>query len=446
VSPAPFAPVPALSSLLASAGFARAFTLLVFATVFGATAIRGVAGDVTLATLVLGLCALGVGVLAARRREIELVRLAPTTLMLFVAWAGASILWSADPAASLGGWTELLAVSFLAVVIGHVRDALQTVRALGDVLRWLLGASLALEILSGILLDVPIPFLGIQGDIAALGPVQGLFGTRNVLGFVTVIALITFLVEYRTQSVRTGAAIASVVLAGSLAALSGSPTVIAVALTTGAAALALTLVRRLPAKRRSVAQVTLGVGVIAAVATAYAAREALVAMVDARADFSLRTDLWTELLTYVAYRPVEGFGWFGTWSPESFPFAALNFTLGEKHASALDAYLDVLLQVGWAGLVLFLTVGALALARGWLVASERRSVVHAWAPLTLVALLTFSLFESFTLSGAGLLLLVVCAVRAGQSRSWRESLGLRMPPAPPTDAGPGVQGPPTAAG
>lgn len=436
----------AAHALLASAGFARAFTLTVFAAVFGSTAIRGVSGDVTLATIVFGLCALGVGVLIVRRREIELVRLAPTTLVLFLAWAGASVLWSADPLSSLGGWAELVAVSFLAVVIGHVRDALQTVRALGDVLRWLLGASLALEVLSGILLDVPIPFLGIQGDIATLGPVQGLFGTRNVLGFVTVIALITFLVEYRTQSVRAGSAIASVVLAGSLASLSGSPTVIAVAVVTGAATLALTLVRRLPTPRRPLAQVILGIGVIAAVATGYGMRDTFVALADARADFSLRTDLWSRLVAYAAYRPVEGFGWFGTWSPDSFPFASLNFSLGQQHTSALDAYLDVLLQLGWVGLVLFLTLGALALARGWLVASERRSIVHAWGPLTLVALLTFSLFESFTLSGAGLLLLVICAVRAGQSRSWRESLGLRMPPAPPPHAGPGVQGPPTAAG
>ena len=436
----------AAPALLASAGFARAFTLTVFAAVFGSTAIRGVSGDVTLATIVFGLCILGVGVLIVRRREIELVRLAPTTLVLLLAWAGASVLWSADPLSSLGGWAELVAVSFLAVVIGHVRDALQTVRALGDVLRWLLGASLALEILSGILLDLPIPFLGIQGDIASLGPVQGLFGTRNVLGFVTVIALITFLVEYRTQSVRAGTAIASVVLAGSLDVLRGSPTVVAVAVTTGAATLALALVRRLSAPRRPLAQLILGIGVIAAVAAGYGMRDAIVALVDARADFSLRTDLWSRLLTYVAYRPIEGFGWFGTWSPDSFPFASLNFALGEQHTSALNAYLDVLLQLGWVGLLLFLTLGALALARGWLVATERRSTVHAWGPLTLVALLAFSLFESFTLSGAGLLLLVVCAVRAGQSRSWRESLGLRMPPAPAPHEGPGVQGPPTAAG
>jgi exopolysaccharide production protein ExoQ len=48
--------------------------------------------------------------------------------------------------------------------------------------------------------------------------------------------------------------------------------------------------------------------------------------------------------------------------------------------------------------------------------------VYAWTPLILVALLVDSMFESFTLTGLGWLMLVLCAVRAGQSRSWRERL------------------------
>ncbi|KEP74988.1 lipid A core--O-antigen ligase, partial [Microbacterium sp. SUBG005] len=239
-----------LLALLSSAALARAFTLTVFATVFGGFAVTAVAGAVTLATIVAGLCVLGGAILVARRDEIELVRLAPTTLVLLVAWAATSVFWSGAPSAALAGWGQLAGLALLAVVIGHVRDALQTVRALGDVLRWLLGISLGLEVLSGILLDLPIPFLGIQGAIAELGPIQGLFGTRNALGFVTVIALITFLVEFRTQSVGVGVAIGSVALGGVMAALSGSPTVIVVALVTGAAALALWGVRRVPAERR----------------------------------------------------------------------------------------------------------------------------------------------------------------------------------------------------
>ncbi|WP_240752712.1 O-antigen ligase family protein [Microbacterium hydrothermale] len=426
-----------LLPLLSSAALARAFTLTVFATAFGGFAITAVAGAVTLATIVAGLCALGLAILVARRDEIELVRLAPTTLVLLVAWAGISAFWSAAPATALAGWAQLAGLAVLAVVIGHVRDALQTVRALGDVLRWLLGISLALEVLSGILLDLPIPFLGIQGAIAELGPVQGLFGTRNALGFVTVIALITFLVEFRTQSVGSGVAIGSVVLGGILAALSGSPTVIVVALVTAAASLALWGVRRVPPERRRAVQVVLGVGVVVAIGVASAARAPLIAALGAENDLETRNRVWTRVLDVADIRPVQGFGFFGAWDPDAIPFALVNLADGTVNASALNAYLDVLLQLGWVGLLLFLALGGLALARGWLVAGERRSVVHAWAPLTLVALLTVSLFESFTLTGPGWLLLALCAVRAGQSRSWRERLDLRTTdaarPAPTAD-------------
>ncbi|MFC5858922.1 hypothetical protein [Agromyces flavus] len=60
-----------------------------------------------------------------------------------------------------------------------MRDTIQIVRAFGDVFRVLLAVSLALEVLSGVLLDLPIAFLGIQGDIASLGPIQGIFGSRT---------------------------------------------------------------------------------------------------------------------------------------------------------------------------------------------------------------------------------------------------------------------------
>lgn len=430
---------PRLHALLSSAALARAFTLTVFAAVFGGFAVTAVAGAVTLATIVASLCVLGGAILFARRAEIEPVRLAPTTLVLVVAWAAASVFWSGAPSVALAGWAQLAGLALLAVVIGHVRDALQTVRALGDVLRWLLGISLGLEVLSGILLDLPIPFLGIQGAIAELGPIQGLFGTRNALGFVTVIALITFLVEFRTQSVGGGVAIGSVTLGGVMAALSGSPTVIVVALVTAAAALALWGVRRVPAERRRAVQVALGGVVAVAVAVAYAARAPLVAALGAEDDLEARTRLWTRVLDIADIRPVQGFGWFGAWDPDAVPFALVDLADGATHASALNAYLDVLLQLGWVGLLLFLALGGLGLARGWLVAGERRAVVHAWAPLTLVALLTVSLFESFTLTGPGWLLLALCAVRAGQSRSWRERLEQRMTDAAGTaiDAPPG---------
>lgn len=424
-----------LASLLGSASFARAFTFTVIGTVFASVAIERTAGHVAYVTIIAGLCVLGAGVLIARRREISPVRLVPSTLIVFLAWALASVFWSREPSESWWSWVSLAAIAFLAVVIGHVRDTLQTARAVGDVLRALLAVSLGLEVLSGILLDIPFRFLGIQGNIAALGPVQGIFGTRNMLGFVAVIALITFLVEYRTQSVRPGVSLASVVLAGVLAALSDSPTVLVLAAGVGLAVGALALVRRAPPERRRALQWVLSATIVVGLFVGYLARHPIIALLGAGTDFSMRVDLWNVMVDFVRFRPVQGWGWYGPWDQQATPFVNINSLLDASHATGLNSYFDVVLQLGWAGLILFVAFAGVALLRSWLDASERRSTVYAWTPLILVALLIDSFVESFTLSGVGWLLLVLCAVRAGQSRGWRERFGAHRDAALPPEEG-----------
>ena len=408
--------------LLGSAALARAYTLTVLGAVLSAFAVERIAGRVTYVSILTGLCVLGAAILLARRREISLVRLVPTSLVVFVGWAFASVFSSLDLSGSAWSWVSTAALAFLAIVLGHIRDTLQTVRALADVLRWLLSISLGVEVLAGILLDTPIRLLGIQGNLAQFGPIQGIFGTRNMLGFIAVIALITFLIEYRTQSVRPGVSVFSVVLAGGLAVLSDSPTVVVLALFVGAAVGALAVVRHTRPKRRAALQYLLAGLVVVGVAVGYAARHPIIAFLGAGTDFSIRVDLWNEMTEYLRSRPVQGWGWFGPWSTAEFPFSAINYSLRTTHATGLNAYFDVLLQLGWIGLLLFLALAGAALVRSWVDASERRSVIYAWTPLILVTLLVDSMFESFTLFGFGWLLLVVCAVRAGHSRSWRERI------------------------
>jgi exopolysaccharide production protein ExoQ len=417
-------PRSAVLAFLRSADLARAFTLTVLATVFGSFAIERIAGRTVLITIVSALCVLAVAVLAARRREISPLRLVPTTLLLLLGWALASTAWSGEPLESFARWLSMAAAALLAVTIGHVRDTLQTVRALGDVSRALLGVSLALEIFSGILIDMPLRFLAIQGNIAALGPVQGIFGTRNMLGFVAVLALVTFVVEYRTQSVRPGISIGSFVLGAGMALLSASPSVFVLAGAVLVAAGALALVRRAPTPaRRTQAQWILGGTLAVGLVTAWTLRGRIVDVLGAADDLAMRTELWSLSEYYVRLRPVQGWGWFGPWAQEEVPFDTINWILGESHTSALNAFYDVLLQLGWAGLLIFVAFLGITFVRSWLDAGERRSIVYAWTPLLVVAIGVASLFESFALFGAGWLVLVVCAVRAGQSRSWRERLG-----------------------
>lgn len=427
-----------VAQTLDSAAMARAFTVTALGAVFLAPAVVRTAGIVAYSTIIAGLCLLGAAILVVRRREIEPLKLIPSTVVIFAGWLLVTVFWTSDAARTLAGWVSFVAIAFLAIVIAHVRDTLQTARALGDVLRWLLSASLILEILSGILLDMPIVFLDIQGAIAEGGPVQGLFGTRNMLGFVAVIALITFVIEWRTSSVRRGVAVFSLVLAGSLALLSASPTVLVLCLAVGAAAGVLALVRITPPAQRRALQIAVASVVAGGLIVAYVLRHRIIALLDAGADFGLRADLWNVLLEFVAQRPVQGFGWFGPWPTTEWPFLVLNFATGGRHSSALNAYFDVLLQAGGVGLILFATLCGVALVRAWLVASARRSVVYAWTPMILVALLVDSVFESFTLQGAGLLLLVLCSVRAGLTMSWRRGLGDTGPRS--GDAGPGLGG------
>jgi len=409
-----------LISLLDSAVMARAYALAALGIAVFQVTIENVSDTVTLTTMVVLLAVLGLAILVVRRRELSILRLAPTTLVLFVLWLGVTVVWAKDSWLSLLGWLALVGWTIIAVVVAHIRDTLQTVRALGDVMRVALAVSLILEIMSGILLDMPFPFLGIQGNIAEGGPLQGVFGTRNLLGLMAVIALLTFIIEHRTQSVSRALGVGSMVLAALFAVLSASPTVAVIAVAAAATTAILAIVRHTPPKHRGRVQWTIGGGVVVAGLVAYVMRHQIIAFLGAGSDFSTRADLWNVLLDYSEYSPLGGYGWYGPWARSEFPFFAINLATRDTHASALNAFFDVLLQAGWIGLILFSTLCAVALVRAWLVASERRSVLYAWTPLILVTIIVDSVFESFALEGMVWMLLVLCAMRAGQSRSWRE--------------------------
>ena len=139
-----------------------------------------------------------------------------------------------------------------------VRDTIQIVRATGDVLRVLLGLSLALEVLSGVLLDLPMPFSASRATSDPFGPIQGVFGSRNVLGLVALIAAITFIIELRSRSVRRGRRRSPRSCSPAICLLlTRSPVIVVVALFVGVAALALYWLRRTPAESRWMLQLGL---------------------------------------------------------------------------------------------------------------------------------------------------------------------------------------------
>jgi hypothetical protein len=363
--------------------------------------------------------------LSARRDEIDWHwAILPISLLAYLGWVGLSLLWSEYQRVTLASFGYLVLVTFVGVYIGLSRDTIQVIRSFGDVLRAVLLVSLALEVLSGIVFDAPLAALNIHGELAEGGPISGLVSTRNQLGLLAAIAVVTFVIEWRTKSVTRYVAIASLTLAAGTIAFTQSPVAAMVTIVLVFAGAALFGVRRLPEERRQFAQYGV-LGLLAIVAAlAWAFRAPIIAAFNATGELEFRLDLWRKVLAFVPFHGLEGWGWAGIWNSAAPPYSGLTPTDGRPHDTALNAVVDLWLQVGAVGVFLFLAVVGLAFARSWLLAGRRRSVVHTWPALVLVALIAVSVAESSILTEFGWLLFVICCVKASAELSWRRALSI----------------------
>jgi exopolysaccharide production protein ExoQ len=346
----------------------------------------------------------------------------PISLLAYLSWILISILWSEYQPATLLSVGYLLLVTLVGVFIGLSRDTIQIIRSIGDVLRAVLVASIVLETLSGIVFDAPLRILNIEGELAVGGPISGLVSTRNQLGLLAALAIATFAIEWRTKSIARNVAIPSIALAVGTIVFTRSPVVAMVTVVLAGAGAVLYGIRRLPGQRRQIAQYSvltlLGVGAV----TAWLLRAPIIALFNATGELQFRLALWQDVLRFVPFHGIEGWGWVGIWDSDLPPYSGLTPTFGRPHDSALNAVVDLWLQVGIVGVFLFLALVGLAFVRSWLLAGRRRSVVHTWPALVLVALIAVSVAESSILTEFGWLLLVICGVKASSELSWRSAL------------------------
>ncbi|HPU04366.1 MAG TPA: O-antigen ligase family protein [Rhodoglobus sp.] len=419
--------VAAIRAFLADPRFASASTLAAVGMAVSAQLIQNLIGWAGLVAILITLVVLMSGSLLARRDDIEWQGLLPVSLLMFVGLATISLLWSEYQWASLGGVAYLLAFTILGISVALTRDTIQIVRAYGDVFRLVLGVSIAVEIVSGLLIDTPIHFLGVEGRLAELGPLQGIMGSRNQFGLVALLALITFGVEFVTRSVSRRTAVASLVLASASVLLSRSPVMLAVVVVVAAAAGALALLRRVQPEQRRVWQLVVLAAAVVAAIVVWFARARVIELFSANSELGYRLTLWRGVLDLISRNPLEGWGWIGYWRPDVQPFPVFAIAGQREPNSALNAYLDVWFQLGLIGLLLFLGLVVLTFTRSWLLAGQRRSLIFAWPALVLVALLSASLAESSLLVEYGWMTFVVCSVKAARELSWRRAFARTTP-------------------
>jgi O-antigen ligase len=423
--------------LVAMAGSARlAHALATVGVALGAAAFflqrtLGWAGFLAAVIVALALMLLS---FLARQEEVRWRALLPVSLLVFLVWASVSLIWSSYKWATVGGLVYLFAFTLIGLFVAISRDTIQIVRAFGDVLRVVLALSLGIEIFSGILIDMPLPFLGVHGYLGTLGPISGIEESRDQLGLVAIIGAISFATEHRTRSVPRLTSVLSLVLAGLCIVLTQSPVIAFGTVVVGIAAAVIYLLRRVRAERRQLWQfIVLGLAVVAAVVL-FVARGPVIALFNAGGTLDNRLDVWRQVIALASQNGLQGWGWAGPWRVSIFPFSAIAAASPRPVGSALNAFLDIWLQLGFIGVVIFTGMVGLAFSRSWLLAGARRSVIFAWPAAALVALIIVSLAESSILSDFGWMTFVICCTKASQELSWRNAL--RSLPRPSSDETP----------
>jgi O-antigen ligase len=254
------------------------------------------------------------------------------------------------------------------------------------------------------------------------GKIQGIVGNSSILSAVAGVALIVVGVQIATRRMRWRAGAPWLVLIVGTLALTRDATVI-VALFVTAVVLVIVLVRR---RIRSFgARIALvgGSAVVAIVAATLALTHwsTFTGLLGKSGDLTGRTELWDRVIGLAVQHPVEGWGWIGYWAPWVKPLGTLYERYGVYQLHSHDAWLDLWMQTGIIGLVLFALLFLITIVRAY-----RAAVTPLWnsalgrrvsSNLTLLPLLvlTFLLVQTATesriLIEEGLLTLCLFAIK-----------------------------------
>lgn len=357
----------------------------------------------------------------------------PKSLWLFVGFSVLSLAWSFYPGATLVGLAAQLTTTVAALFLGLCLSWAEFLRTFGVALRWVLALSILFEIyvagfVGGPVLPfftdyegkVPAAFYWSRGLLFDGGPIEGIVANRNLLAAAALMAVIVFGAQLAARSVRRGPGVFWLGTAVVTLALTRSATVmIAVAVVAIALGFALWARRVGPEGRRPVYLTATGLLVLGVVLLASLWGQVL-ALFGKSEDLTGRFDIWSSVAGLAAERPVAGWGWVGYWAPWVEPFDGLAVRKGVTYLQAHNAWLDVWMQLGVIGVVLFAALVIGTLWRSWFLAVDRpRDALEDNRPYTasslvpfllMVAFIVQSVAESRILIESGWMLLVALAI------------------------------------
>lgn len=402
--------------------FVCVFMIVLFMVVFGFFVIEWMILVVMFVIVIVVLCLVGVVILWVCCEEFFLLWIVLFFFIVFFVWVFVSVVWLIDKFDILFGWMLLFGFVFLVIMVGYICDILQMVCVIGDILCGLFVVLFVVEIFLGILFDLLFMFFGIQGNFVVGGLVQGLFGSWNMFGFVVVIVLIMFVIEWCMQLVDLLFVVVFIVFVGLLVFFLVLLIVFVFVGVVGVVMVVFIIVWYILLVRCNLVQWIFGVFVVFVFMIVFVLCYQIIVLLDVGFDFLICGLFWNMIFDFVVFKFVQGWGWFGDWVCGEYFFIYINFQLDDYYQSVLNVFFDVLLQFGVVGLVLFLLLGGVVLICFWLVVSVCCFVVYVWMLIIFVIFVVDLMFESFMFVGVGWFLFVLCVLCVGQFCFWCENI------------------------
>lgn len=436
-----------------SRGFRLGFATLVLFTGIAGDLWRNAFGWYAYAALVLVISAVSILMLIRHRSRWRFSTL-PLPLLAFVGFAVLSTAWSFYP-----GFTALGALALLLSVASAVTVAVtvswpELLVVLGRVFRLVLALSYLFELFVSAVIGRPIYPVWVTPEahpakllywsrdlLFELGKIQGILGNSSLLAMAALLGLIVFAIQLATKTVSRVSGWFWVAVALITIALTRSATIlVALAVVAIVAAAAAAVRRARTPRRRAYAYLGIFLGVAALAAIASFAQHRILAALGKSADFTGRFTIWHEVVLLAQQKSEAGWGWLGYWVVWIPPFNTLQKAGGVQPPHAHNAWLDLWLQLGVIGVVIFAALVLATLVRSWLisvdpvVARPGDPGIYSWLTLLpllmLTAQLVQSIAESRILLEGGLLLLLLWAVKTKTSPVGLETIDSVPPPAP----------------
>ena len=256
-------------------------------------------------------------------------------------------------------------------------------------MRWVL---IAATVLSAVFVVV-VPVDGISDD----GAWRGIFAHKNFLGHIMALTIVVLLFELRNRGMVDRIATAAIFVGSCMALLESRSVAGLLVAVVVVVTMPLWPIFRL---RRTLA---VSAGVFALMAIAATALwlitlpEQATAALGKDATLTGRTALWSLIVDAIAYRPWFGYGYSAFWLGRDGESASIWAAAFWQPAQAHNGYLDLGLQLGVVGVILFLSGLAVAVWRAIGVIRRTRTTYALWPMAYLMLIVIANLAETMIL-------------------------------------------------